>query len=335
MSKRNIIKIATACFWGYLAVSLMFILKEVFLTPDWSQIVTEYSQIEIIIECAIYIVSGLILKNLFVILIYLGFKFGIKRFKKDKLTEIDFKKYEAYYRDILKDYSPAELSYIDNFEVQVKNDVVASLLSLELNKNICLDNKIQILNNNNTAELSNNEKYILNSIEDGKITNFNESEFIRKVKEDAVKNELLKESKIVWRKFAGVLILSITSMALIICICAILFNDFVNNPTNIEEWKLFILVFAILLILYIPISLWTYFSTYIIKMKENSYIRTKKGEAINEKLEGLKNYLKDFSTIHEKDEKSLTLWENYLIYSVIFNQNTKIIKNICDKYLII
>ena len=41
----------------------------------------------------------------------------------------------------------------------------------------------------------------------------------------------------------------------------------------------------------------------------------------------LKNYLKDYSNIHEKDENSLTLWEDYLIYSVIFNQNTKVTKN--------
>lgn len=56
------------------------------------------------------------------------------------------------------------------------------------------------------------------------------------------------------------------------------------------------------------------------------------GETINENLEGLKNYLRDFSSINEKDEKSLILWEDYLIYSVIFNQNTKIARNMCDKY---
>ena len=69
----------------------------------------------------------MVLKNLQVILIYFGFKFGIKRFKKDKLSKIDFKKYEAYYRDILKVYSPAELSYIDKFEILLENDIVASL----------------------------------------------------------------------------------------------------------------------------------------------------------------------------------------------------------------
>jgi len=274
-----------------------------------------------------------ILKNLQVILIYFGFRFGIKRFKKDKLSEIDFKKHEAYYRDILKNYSPAELSYIDKFEILPQNDIAASLLSLELNKNIYLDNKIQINNTYTENNISSNEKYILDSIEDGIITNLNETEFTTKVKEDAIRNGLLKESKIEWGKFTRVLILSISFMALMIFICITLFSDFVSNPTNIADWKLFILMFAILLVLYLPISIGIYFNTYIVKMKKNSYIRTKKGEELNENLEGLKNYLKDFSTLHEKDERSLTLWEEYLIYSVIFNQNTKIIKNICEKYL--
>ena len=57
MFKRNIIKIATVCFWGYLGISLIYILKEVFLTPNWSQIVTQYSQLEIILECTIFIIG--------------------------------------------------------------------------------------------------------------------------------------------------------------------------------------------------------------------------------------------------------------------------------------
>lgn len=205
-------------------------------------------------------------------------------------------------------------------------------MSLELNNKINLADKIQI-NNTTVDNISSNEKYILDSIENGKITNFNENEFMTKVKEDAIKNGLLKESKIEWGKFAKVLMLSIFSIALMIFICITLFKDFTSNPTNIADWKLFILMFAILLVVYLPISIFIYFNTYIIKMKKNSYIRTKKGEALNENLEGLKNYLKDYSTMNERDEKSLTLWEDYLIYSVIFNQNTKIVKNILDRYI--
>lgn len=106
-----------------------------------------------------------------------------------------------------------------------------------------------------------------------------------------------------------------------------------SNPTDTADWKLFIMATSILLVLNLPVFIAIYLYTYIRKSKKNSYIRTNKGKEINERLEGLKNYLKDFSTMNERDEKSLTLWEDYLIYSVIFKQNTKIVKNIYDKYM--
>ena len=73
-------------------------------------------------------------------------------------------------------------------------------MSLELNKNIYLGNKIQI-NNTSTENISSNEKYILDSIEDGIITDLNETEFTTKVKEDAIRNGLLTDAKIEWKKF--------------------------------------------------------------------------------------------------------------------------------------
>ena len=65
-----------------------------------------------------------------------------------------------------------------------------------------------------------------------------------------------------------------------------------------------------------------------IKLKKNNGIRTLKGEEVNLKLEGLKNFLNDFSLLNEKSKEELIIWQDYLIYSVIFNQNTKIV----DKY---
>lgn len=57
MSKRKIIKIATGCFWGYLGISLTLVLKDIFFTPNWGEIVKQYSTIEIFIECFIYIIG--------------------------------------------------------------------------------------------------------------------------------------------------------------------------------------------------------------------------------------------------------------------------------------
>lgn len=275
------------------------------------------------------------LKNLYIILIYLAVIFGIKKFKKDKLSEIDFKKHKEYYREILKDYSPAELSYIDNFQIVAQRDITSTLLALNLNKKVDLDTssiKIQI-QQQSLDEISNNENYILNSIKDGKINNFDENKFLARVIKDCIKNGLLRESSIEWKKFKKISIVFWISVILLITAGVSLFKDFIVNTTNIEDWKIFVLVFIILLLIYLPSSIIKYFKTYVAKSKKNPYVRTNKGEEINEKLEGIKNYLKDYSVMHERNENSLELWEDYLIYSVIFNQNEKTVDNIYNKYV--
>ena len=55
---------------------------------------------------------------------------------------------------------------------------------------------------------------------------------------------------------------------------------------------------------------------------------SEKGKDLNLKLMGLKNLIKDFSNMDERDKNELVLWEDYLIYSVMFGNN----KNIVDKY---
>jgi len=59
-------------------------------------------------------------------------------------------------------------------------------------------------------------------------------------------------------------------------------------------------------------------------LKEKRYMRTEKGKEINRQLDGLKLFIKEFSNIDNKEAKYLFLWEDYLIYSVMFDINRKI-----------
>lgn len=42
----------------------------------------------------------------------------------------------------------------------------------------------------------------------------------------------------------------------------------------------------------------------------------------------MKNYIKDFSILDEREQHELMIWDEYLIYSVLFNQNQKIINDL-------
>ena len=61
-----------------------------------------------------------------------------------------------------------------------------------------------------------------------------------------------------------------------------------------------------------------------LKYYEDKLKLYEKGKEINAKLDGLKAFMEEFSNIDSKESKHLVLWEDYLIYSVMFDINKKI-----------
>ena len=331
MSKRNVLKIITVCFWIYMIISFVALTQECVLTLEFSRFSAQNSSPAAIM----YIIQYWFKINFIFILIYLSIKFAVRRFKKDRLSKVDFINYKGYYRDILKKYSPAELSYIDNFEVSPRNDIPATLLSLNLKGKISFDkyNERIIIENDNVDDLSGNEILVFNSIINGKVSYLDDSIFIKKVKEDALKNNLLSTSKFVTKFLNKVLVFIILFVLFMICLCFIFARGIHSSSDTANIFLSKTLAFSGILMICLPLAIGAYMYTYLSKNEKNEFVRTSMGEDINEKLEGLKNYLKDYSSIDEMNENSLALWEDYLIYSVIFSQNDTAVKNICNKYI--
>jgi len=70
----------------------------------------------------------------------------------------------------------------------------------------------------------------------------------------------------------------------------------------------------------------------IINFNKN-YSRTVEGNKLLNKAYALKNYLKDFSLMKDRNQNELILWEYYMIYAVILDVNTKIENEIVENYL--
>ena len=66
-------------------------------------------------------------------------------------------------------------------------------------------------------------------------------------------------------------------------------------------------------------------------MSANKYERTKKGKFLVEEIDGIKNYIHDFSLLSEKEKDSIIIWNEFLIYAIVLEENTKIIDDI-SKY---
>ena len=338
-SKRNLLTIIDIVFWVYMAIVLLFVIKDCFAEIEdfggWEQVKSQFSTMEIVIKFIIYIVASVVLGHFLSILIHIAMKLAIKKFAEDRLSPIDFKKYEGYFRDILKNYSPAELSYIDNFELSYKNDVVATLLSLKLKGAISFDENsstIQVLNNS-LPNLSQSEKYILNGIKDGKLVDYSDEVFKSKVFEDSLRTGILETKSAKKINFMKYFAFTVAIIVALIIIAIYLFTIVYNDPTKVEGPIMLLLIGVMMLLFYFPIALIIYAVTYILKASGNGYVRSKKGEMINERIEGLKNYIKDYSSLDEKDKNDVIIWEDYLIYSVIFKQNTDIVNSTWNKYV--
>ena len=271
-----------------------------------------------------------LIKNFIITVIYFGIKIAYKKYIKEKQDKKDYKN-ESYYREIIPELSPAVLSYIYNFQLNEK-DIVGTLLGLQLKKKIDIKNKIEI-KDISEENLTENEKYIFQNLKNGTLKNINMTLWEQKVILDCKQKGLLEEKQNIKRE----IIKKITISIIMYIVIFILFNKspYIFNKYVANNDSFIILFFIIMLILFFTMIIYpyktaVYIKTYYFMNKLNPYIRNKKAKEINEKLEGLKNYIKDYSMINERKKEEIDIWEDYLIYSVIFDENIKIVKDVIN-----
>lgn len=269
-----------------------------------------------------------LLKHFYITVLYIGGRTAYKKYSKDKLEKVDLKN-ENYYRDIINEYSPAVLSYIDDFQLEEK-DIVATIMSLKLKNKLSIENKIEVINDNEN-DLDENEKYVLKNLKNNTYKNINMLEFEKIVIRDCLNYKLLEEKKDIKKEILKKVIFSI-------CIYILIFVSFFNFPYLYSKFDeniaiIFLLIMCILFlsIIIFPFAAIIHIRTYYLMNANNPYIRNKVAKNINTKLEGLRNYIKDFSQINERQYKEIELWEDYLIYSVILGKNSKIVEEVMDK----
>lgn len=243
----------------------------------------------------------------------------------NKLDKEDFINNEQLYRDILNNYSPVLLAFIDKMMFDYDISIVAGLLELK-NKGyieICED-RINIINYD-CQNLNMIEKTIICNLRNGKVDKIINLENI--VYEEGKKKRLLisnisKNVKLIKDPFIKDLKKIIVKI-IKYYVCAFVLVKFYQSISAYLSSVIFdsIIIFGITFVFF-------YYSIYFKKKQENKipYIRSKEAKELNLKLEGLKNYISQYSLLKEKKTDDILLWEEYLIYSIIFNQNKDIIK---------
>lgn len=280
-------------------------------------------------EVILSIGFGASLIAIMICLIKLSNKIIYKRVRKENMSEIDFSKDKEYYRAILKEYSPEKLSYLDDFKIDAKRDIVAIILNLKLKRRIEINENAIIIVDSNFQGLSSAEVLVLKSIKDGKVKLESEGDITLCVQEDMIKEGLIVKDPNAVKKIKKRSVKKIIFMVIGVILFA-LFCTNVEKLNYIESETikniLFLVIFVSTLIGFLFVMIAPVVSLMYAGAQMTSYVRTEKGEEINKKIEGLKKYIKDYSLLDEKSQKELIVWEEYLIYSVIFGLNNIVLK---------
>jgi uncharacterized membrane protein len=204
-------------------------------------------------------------------------------------------------------------------------------LSLKLKNKIDIDNNIKV-KDNVCSNLSLSESYVLECLDKNK--KIDKLIFTQKIRDDSLKLELLEEKNSYKKKRKKAIIFSVLFILLIILLFNLgipIYNKLFAGKSDILLTVFIIVLFSSLIVGFLlPGILFVRFLTYVIMNGIDPYVRSKKAMELNEKMNGLKNFLKDFSILHERNSEELKIWKDYLIYSVVFEQNEEVKKEILE-----
>lgn len=298
-----------------------------------------------------------------IIAIYLGIRSAVRR---NQLAAITFESIQdiEYFRDAWKDMSPATISLLMNLKIEREKDKIATLLSLEQKKCLILEDGLIQLRNVQDTIVTDSERKMLNILKTGRMNNRKMSEWEQTCINEAVKNGFIKYNKDKKRFLIGI---ARYIIAFIVCMMAFSYSDknfdritneieeklapyeqtaTKENMTLDEEIKLLeeqltapeitrimlllaimmACIFAMICLFILPIAFLVYIIAYF--KSAPRFKRTHKGKLYTEEIAGMKNFIHDFSNLNQADKEQLVLWDEFLIYAVVLEENKKIVYEI-------
>jgi len=259
-----------------------------------------------------------------VFVIWLGFRKG-----KNNIERFDFDKDMPFFRDIIKEYSVSVIATNYDLFIDTKKQAILNLMYLKSRNKIDINNGYITVIDNETNDLDNISAYILNNIKTGFLKlsgddTFNQQALYHFINKDVCKSDLvvsninsLNNNKTVFWIIEIILIL-----------ISILFKSLFAQ-ININLFLAFLMLLIFIAPIGFPILYALYnFSSLITHTYNNvKYVfkRTNKGKEIMKKLLGLKRFMAEFTVMDKKSADEIELWDDYLIYSVLFNINNQVI----------
>lgn len=263
----------------------------------------------------------------------LGFQKGSAKRVKDDSSFIPRHNFD-YYRDTLQGMDPSLVSILIDLDMYGKKDIAATLLRLKNNKMIDFDEKggIAILNRD-VQGLNNGERELFYLVDAGKIDDkrmlaqWKQNRFADAARSGYITGTAVDKNETV---------ISVVTFVISLFIGLALWAVFLNmDKFMIRDFGGFLLMTAQLLVIdafmFVPCYLLARRAAYL-KRSDVLWERTSLGNQVAEQIAGLGRFIHDFSLMSEVDKEAVIVWDDYLVYALVLEENDRIVEDISKHY---
>jgi uncharacterized membrane protein len=213
-------------------------------------------------------------------------------------------------------------------DIYGQKDIAATLLKMQNKQAIAFQKNGHItITGQNTAKLDNAEQELINTIINGRINSKSAMRFWKQNRFDEaqelgyIQTKTVNDKKIMKNLYFALL----STLIAMILWGIFLANDIFNN---ILLSSFFLPIIGILI--FIP---WYLVARNLSYWKRGDVVweRTALGNEMAEKIAGLARFIHEFSLLSEAEKEQVALWEDYLVYAIVMEENEKIVKDICKQ----
>lgn len=263
-----------------------------------------------------------------------------------------------YFRDRFTGVTPADISMLTDLEIEPKKDIAALILKYTMLGLVTTDHGTVTVERLEHPELQESDRFLLHAIADNKVDAGVTVKWKNMAREEVVNKGYLKNNRReadgkrngcgVASSIGCLLPILIMVSGAVFAMTSSMFQDFSeminsfdDSATNLDLINTLLaspelgtatavsalvgglcmiaLILPVVGLIYLVVS----------SVGSNYYKRTETGEELTEEIYGMKNFIHDFSELSRADKEQIVLWDDFLIYAVLLEENTSIVDEIC------
>lgn len=306
----------------------------------------------ILIICAIYTFISSIVPFLAVKLLFRSARKQMMR-NNTFITVEDF----DYYRDKLDGLSPGAISLISDLKLEPRKDIAASILKYKEMGILTEENGKYHADYLGQSSLKESDRYLINKLVQGSQGIEYDKEWKSLVEKEAINDGyMIRKGKSEKKGSASCCLAALIPVILFIIIVVMTYTlnekmtpvleileqapedallgeqlEYLSNYPEYYSLIAAMVIYILLFFLFLASPLAGIASLIGRAANIKWFKRTSLGNEMAECIYGMKNFIHDYSNLSEADQEQVVLWDDYLIYAVVLEENQKIIEDIMKR----